>query len=155
MIDPRSDLISSFTNSRIGAASKYSTSSVYIKLLTREGQEEKEPSDYGSSYVGLMWFFPPRAYMTQITGVNNVQELVETVVDCHLYIPKNEHWFNPSNYGTYIKNILDTFQSTLRDIDINDYGWDVRINSIPDSLTGFDNPNVYGRVVELIFKNIE
>lgn len=155
MIDPRSDLISKFTDSRIGAASKYSTTSVYVKLLCPEGQEEKEPSDYGSSYVGLIWFHPPRSYFTQITGVNNVRDLAETVVDCHLYIPKNQRWFNSDDYGMYIKHILDTFQSTLRGIDIDDFGWDVRIGSIPDSLTGYDNPNVYGRMVELIFKNIE
>lgn len=153
MIDPRSDLISLFTNSRIGAASKFSTTSVYIKILEAEGQEEKEPNDYGSKYVGILWLRPPRAYLSNI-NIGYTRDEIETVVDCHLYIPKNPRWFNAGDYGTYINRILDTFQTTIRSS--SGKVWDMaRMNSIPDSLTGGDNPNVYGRVIEVVCQNID
>ena len=156
MIDPRSELISLFSDSRIGAASKYSTTSVYVKLLETEGQEEKEPNDYGSKYVGIIWLHPPRSYLQQITACNIVRDEGETVVDCHLYLPKNQQWFIPGGYGTYIRRILDTFQTTIRNATVDSYSWDkARLNSVPDSLTGGDNPNVYGRVVEVVCINID
>jgi len=154
MIDPRSDLISLFTDSRIGAVSKYSGTSVYVKILVTEGQEELEPSNYGSKYVGLIWLHPPRVYSSEL-NIGYTKDEHEYVVDCHLYIPKNKRWFNPDDYGTFIASVLNTFQTTIRS---NQTGkdWDrARVSNIPNSLTGGDNPNVYGRVIEVVFKNID
>jgi len=155
MIDPRSDLISLFSNERIGAASMYSTVSVYVKLLEVEGQEEKEPKDFGSKYVGILWLHPPRAYSSQMTAANSVLDINETVVDCHLYIPRNNQWFQAGDYSRYINRLLDSMQTTFRS-NQSGYCWDsIRLNSIPDSLTGGGNPNVYGRVIEVVCKNID
>lgn len=154
MIDPRNDLISLFTNSRIGAASKFSGTSVYVKILVTEGQAEKEPNDYGSSYVGLIWLHPPRSYLTTI-DIGYGKDEGETVVDCHLYIPLNKRWFNSDDYGTFINSVLTVFQTTIRSNQTG-YVWDMaRVSNIPDSLTGGNNPNVYGRVIEVVFKNID
>ena len=154
MIDPRSDIISLFTDSRIGASSMYSGTSVYVKLLESEGQEEREPNDYGRNYVGIIWLRPPRVY-SNIHDISYNHDISEIVVDCHLYIPKNTAWFKPGGYSSYIRQVLDTLQTTLRSNQTGKSWHSIRLSNIPDSLTGGDNPNVYGRVIEVVCMKID
>jgi len=151
MFDPRDDLIGLFTNSRIGAASRYSTTTAYVKLLSYEGNEEKEPNDYGDKYVGIMWFKPPRSYLaTMDIGFSTTEH--EVVVDCDLIIPVNDKWLK-GIHSTYINNILHTFETTIRtNASASGKTWDTaEVHAIPVSLDA-ENPNVYRRVVEVVCK---
>ena len=151
MFDPRSDLIGLFTNDRIGAASKYSTTSVYIQLVSWEDNEEKEPDDYGSKYVGILWLKPPRAY-NEPMDIGFSTTMHEVVVDCDLLIPKNDNWLR-NTHATYIKNICHTFETTIRrNASASGKTWDTaELRSIPISFDS-ENPGVYRRVFEVIFK---
>lgn len=149
MFDPRTDLIGLFTNSRIGAACKYSTVSVYVKLINSEDDKEAKPSDYGSKYVGIMWFKPPRAYFRDMDlGFQTTEH--EVIVDCDLVIPTSEKWLE-GVHSTYINNILHIFETTIRtNSTVSGKSWDIaRADAIPIS---FDSttPNIYRRVVEVI-----
>ena len=153
MFDPRSDIIGLFTNSRIGAASRYSTTSVYIQLLQVEDNEEKEPNDYGDKYVGIMWLRQPRAYMTSVDiGFNSTDHQV--IVDCDIVIPKNDKWLK-NTHTQYMTKILHTFETTIRrNSSASGKSWDIaEASNIPVSFDDM-NPNVYRRVVEVICRKV-
>lgn len=149
MFDPRNDIISLFTNSRIGAVSKYGgTASVYVKILRLEDNEEKEPDDYGTKTVGLLWLHPPRAYNQNIkAGTGTIQH--DVVIDCHLIIPKNDNHLKDI-HADYINTILNTFEATLEASSTSTAGksWDVA--TPPNILTSTsDDPNIYYRMFEI------
>ena len=149
VFDPRSDIIGLFTSSRIGAASRFSTTSVYVKLLSYEDNDTAEPNDYGSKYVGIIWLKPPRAYLDSLdVGFRTTEH--EVVVDCDLVIPKNNEWLRNS-HATFINSVLHTFETTVRtNCSAAGKSWGTaEVKSIPISLDP-DNPNIYRRVMELI-----
>jgi len=152
MFDPRSDLIGLFTNSRIGAASRYgSSSTVYIKLLIVEDNEEKEANDYGSKYVGIIWLKPPRAYLEDLNvGFSTTEH--EVVVDCDLVIPVNDKWLR-NTHATFINSVLHTFETTIRtNASATGKSWDnAEAKSIPISFDS-ETPNIYRRVIEVVCK---
>lgn len=148
MFDPRSDVIGLFTSSRIGADSRFSGTSVYVKLISFEDNETVEPNDYGDKYVGIMWFKPPRAYFTDLdVGFSTTEH--EVIVDCDLILPKNDKWLRNS-HATFINNILHTFETTVRtNCTVSGKSWDIAM--VSNVLISFDenNPNIYRRILEL------
>jgi len=148
MFDPRSDIIGLFTNSRIGASSRYSGTDVYVKILSMEDNEEKEPNDYGDKYVGIIWLKPPRVYLNDMDiGFNTAEH--EVVVDCDFILPKNERWLK-GNHATFINSILHTLETTIRtNCSASGKSWDIAMfNDIPISFN--DEPNIYRRVSEIV-----
>ena len=148
MIDPRSDIIGLFTNSRIGADSRYSGTSVYIKIVSTEDNENTEPNDYGDKYVGILWLKPPRQYLNDLTISFTVTEH-EAIVDCDLIIPRNDKWLK-NNHSTFINNIVDLFERTIRENSTTSgKTWDIAM--VDNILVSVDveNPNIYRRLMEL------
>lgn len=156
MFDPRTDIISLFTSSRIGAASRYSTTSVYVKILKEEvDNRETEPNDYGDKYVGILWLKHPRAYLTNVTiGTGTIDH--EVVVDCHLIIPRNDHWLK-NIHETYINNILKRFEATIESNSTSSASksWDVVEPPNILSASDPDNPNICFRVIELVCRKTD
>jgi len=148
MFDPRDDLIGLFTNCRIGAVSKYgSTASVYVQLLTTEDNSGKEPNDYGDKTVGIIWFKPPRAYLTDIDiGFNTTEHQV--IVDCDFVLPQNDKWLQ-GIHGTFIKNIIHTLETTIRtNSSASGKSWDTA--ELLNIYTDFSIPNINRRIMEII-----
>jgi len=151
MFDPRDDIIGLFSNSRIAAASKFSTTSVFVQILTVEENEEKEPNDYGDKYVGMLWLSQPRAYLTGIDiGFNATEHLV--VVDCKLVIPKNDKWLK-NKHATFTNSIMHTFETTIRtNASAAGKSWDTaEVTNIPISIDDV-NPNINYRLLEVVCK---
>ena len=153
MFDPRSDLIGLFTNSRIGAASRFSTASVYIQLIKEEVDNmEIEPNDYGRKNVGLMWLKTPREPVAKNIKVGTGTIDHEVVVDFHLIIPRNNTWLK-NIHATYINSILATFEATIETNSTSSAGksWDVA--EPPNILsTNAESPNLCFRMGELVFR---
>ena len=152
MFDPRSDIISLFSNSRIGANSRYgSSATVYVKLIEYDIENaEIEPNDYGDRYVGIMWLMPPRAYnRTLDIGFNTTEHTV--VIDCRLILPQNNKWLK-NIHSTYINSVLHTFETTIRTNGDATAGksWDIaELNNMPVS-NDPENPNIHYRVLEVV-----
>lgn len=151
MFDPRSDLVGLFTNSRIGAASRFgSTTSCYVRLIKEEvDNKETEPNDYGNNYVGLLWLKSPRAYNNDIdVGFSTTAH--EVVVDCHLIIPRNDKWLK-GVHETFINNITNTFEKTIRTYaTASGKSWNqAAVENMPLS-SDPENPNICFRVLEVV-----
>jgi len=151
MFDPRDDIIGLFSNSRILANSKYSSTSVFIKLLSFEDNEEKEPNDYGDKCVGILWLKQPRAVLTSIDiGFNSTEHLI--TVDCNLIVPKNDKWLK-NKHATFMNDVLHTFETTLRaNASASNKSWDtIEAANIPISIDDV-NPNINYRFIEVVCK---
>ena len=148
VFDPRTDIIGLFTSSRIGAVSRFSGTSVYVKLISYEDNENAEPNDYGNNYVGILWLKPPRAYFTDLdVGFRTTEH--EVIVDCDLIIPKNDKWLRNS-HASFINNVIHTFETTIRtNTSTPGKSWGMaEVTGIPISEDP-EYPNIYFRVMEL------
>lgn len=149
MFDPRDDIIGLFTSSRIGAASRYSGTSVYVHILTWEDHLDAEPDDYGEKTVGLLWLRPPRSVLQSVDiGYHATAHTV--VVDAYLHIPVCDAWLKGIR-RVFVNSIMDTFETRLRDEgnSKDGVGWDtIEVTGVP---VCFDdvNPGVDLRVLEV------
>jgi hypothetical protein len=149
LFDPRTDLIGLFTNSRLGAASRYSNTSVYIRLVKETvDNKDTEPNDYGTKYVGILWLKPPRTYNTSAdVGFNTTEH--DVIIDCHLIIPRNDQWLK-NTHETFANNITHSFETTIRtNASASGKSWqNAEVSNMPIS-NDPDNPNVCYRVLEV------
>ena len=150
MFDPRTDIVGLFTSARIGADSRYSGTSVYVKILKEEiDNTDTEANDYGSKYVGILWLSPPREYISP-KSINSTKYEHEAVVDCRLIVPRNDKWLR-NNHETFIHNVLHTFETRIRDnYNASGKSWDIALPTNMPVTNNPDNPNVCYRVLELV-----
>jgi hypothetical protein len=148
MFDPRDDIIGLFTNSRIGAVSKYgSNATVYMQLLKTEDDSCKEPNDYGDKTVGIIWFKPPRCYNTGLDiGFSSTEHQV--IIDCDMVLPVNDKWLQ-GVHGDYINNVLHTFETTIRD-NATKSGVSYDTAELLNVITDFSIPNINRRIIEIL-----
>jgi hypothetical protein len=152
LFDPRSDLISLFTNSKISANSRFgSNKTVFVKLLEEKvDNKHKEIDDYGSECVGIIWMSPPRAYLEDMDiGFNTTQHSV--VVDCRLIVPRNDRWLQ-GVHDTFINSILHTFETTIRSNGDASAGksWDTAMATNMPVSSDPENPSINYKVIEVV-----
>jgi hypothetical protein len=112
MFDPRDDIIGLFTNARIGGSSRFSSSTVYVKLLKTEDNSGKEPNDFGNNMVGIIWLKPPRTVNTCIdVGFSTSEHRV--VIDVDMVLPHNDE-FLKNVHDSFINSILHSLETTIR-----------------------------------------
>jgi hypothetical protein len=106
VFDPRSDIISKFTNSKISATGKYGTE--YIELDIRERNPEGV-MDYESQ--GVLLFEPPQALYPEHMNIGGLLYQTPVQIRCNLWIKKGRDL--DYQVDTFINSILHSFQNTI------------------------------------------
>lgn len=108
MFDPRADIISLFSNSKVSVSTDYDGKTDYMELCIRERNPE---GDLRYDSAGGIILEPPFSPPPKEVCIGGQKHVTTVIIPCRLWLRKRE-WIK--NRDTFLNSVISTFQTTIR-----------------------------------------